>query len=151
VKPLDAARAVQAWYPQIYLACHRDHKRAVNTSSGISPRESTILAHLDGETPVTMTALARHLGIGTPSLSAAIKRLVRLGYVDQGSDDRDARRRPLRLSEAGIRAMADSSVLDTARVRAMLRRLNVEERARALDGLGLLARAARRLSDRERT
>jgi DNA-binding MarR family transcriptional regulator len=149
VKPLEAVRAIQTWYPQIYLACHRDHKRAANTGSGISPRESTILAHLDRETPMTMTALARHLGIGAPSLSAAIKRLVRLGYVVQQADDRDARRRPLRLSAAGARAMADSSVLDSARVRVLLRGLSTGERARALDGLALLARAARRLSDQE--
>ena len=149
MKPLEAVRAIQTWYPQIYLACHRNHKLAANTGSGISARESTILAHLDTETPMTVTTLARHLGIGAPSLSAAIKRLVRLGYVVHQADDRDARRRPLRLSAAGVRAMADSSVLDSARVRAMLLWLRPEERARALEGLALLARAARRLSDRE--
>lgn len=142
----DAIRAVQTWYPQIYLACHRDHKRAGNTASRISPRESTILAHLDERTGTTVTDLARHLGIGAPSMSAAIKRLVRLGYVVQTPDEEDARRRHVRLSAAGVRAMADSSVLDTARVKALLRALDEPRRRRALDGLSLLASAARTLA-----
>jgi DNA-binding MarR family transcriptional regulator len=146
VKDLDAVQAVQTWYPQIYLACHRDHKRARNTSSGISPRDSSILAHLHPQTPVTATALARHLGIGAPALSAALKRLVRLGYVVQGKDARDARVRPLRLSPQGARAMADSSVLEGSRVREVLRRLSAGERVRALEGLALLARASRELT-----
>ena len=146
---LDAAvRSIQTWYPQIYLACHHRHKRATNTSSGISPRESTILAHLDERTPVTNTALARHLGVGAPALSAAIKRLVGLGYVVQQADDRDARRRLLRLTAAGARAMADSSVLESTRVRALLRCLKSAERTRALEGLALLARAARQVTTR---
>lgn len=146
MKARDAVQSVQTWYPQIYLACHRDHKRARNTASGISPRESSILAHLDLKTPTTATALARHLGIGAPAMSAALKRLVRLGYVVQDADARDGRLRPLRLSAEGARAMAASSVLEGSRVRAVLRRLSAEERVRALDGLALLARAARELS-----
>ena len=144
---LDAAvRSIQTWYPQIYLACHHRHKRATNTPSGISPRESTILAHLDERTPVTSTALAGHLGVGAPALSASIKRLVRLGYVAQQPDQRDARRRLLRLTGTGARAMADSSVLESARVRALLRCLEGAERTRALEGLALLARAARQVA-----
>ena len=38
--------------------------------------------------------------------------------------------------------MQAGSVLDTARVRLMLARLSRDDRQRAIDGLGLLARAA---------
>ena len=81
-------------------------------------------------------------------MSAALKRLVRLGFVVQDADARDGRLRPLRLSAAGARAMAESSVLEGTRVRAVLRRLSAEERGRALEGLALLARASRELSAR---
>lgn len=139
----DAVRCVQTWYPQIYLACHVDHKRPKTTRSGISPRESSLLAHLDSRVPVTPADLARHLGIGAPSMSAMLKRLTRLGYVAQQRDPNDARRREVRLTAAGASAMAESSVLEADRVESLLKRLKPAERTRALDGLSLLARAAR--------
>ena len=139
----DDVRSVQTWYPQIYLACHVDHKRARTSRNGLSPRDSTILAHLDERTPVTPAALARHLRIGAPTVSAAIRRLVAGGYVEQRADASDRRRRQLRLTAAGGAAMSESSVLEAARVRTLLRQLTAAERVRALDGLALLARAAR--------
>ena len=145
-----SVRAIQTWYPQIYLACHLDHKRASTSRSGISPRDSSILAHLDETAAMTPAALARHLGIGAPSMSAALKRLTALGYVAHDRDPIDRRRLRLRLTPAGAAAMADSSVLETDRVRAMLRRLTPDQRRRALEGLELLAGAARSLMTRTR-
>ena len=142
----SAVRQVQTWYPQIYLACHVDHKRSRTTGSGISPRDSSLLAHLDQRDPVTPAALAKHLRIGAPTLSAALKRLARLGYVAQARDAQDARRLEVRLTAAGAQAMSESSVLEASRVHTLLKRLTPQERARALDGLGLLARAARELA-----
>ena len=75
-------------------------------------------------------------------MSAAIKRLVRLGYIDQSRDPDDARTWQLRLTARGARAMRGSSVLDATRVRAMLAALTGDERRRALEGLALLAKAA---------
>jgi DNA-binding MarR family transcriptional regulator len=147
----DDVRSVQTWYPQIYIACHLDHKRARTTRSGLSPRDSTILAHLDERSSVSPAALARHLAVGAPTMSAAIRRLVDAGYVQQGPDPADGRRRQLRLTPTGAAAMAESSVLDAGRVRAMLRRLTAAERDRALDGLALLAAAARAVTRGRRT
>jgi hypothetical protein len=42
--------------------------------------------------------------------------------------------------------MSESSVLEPDRVHSLLKQLTPEERARALDGLALLARAARELA-----
>ncbi len=145
----SAVRRVQTWYPQIYLACHVDHKRARTTGSGISPRDASLLAHLDERQPVAPASLAKHLRVGAPTLSAALKRLARLGYVVQARDPLDARRREVRLTTAGAQAMSESSVLEASRVQALLKRLTPDERARAIDGLGLLARAARHLSREE--
>ena len=144
-----SVRGVQTWYPQIYLACHVDHKRHRTTASRISPRDSSLLAHLNERVAVSPAELARHLRIGAPTLSAAIKRLVALGYVSQEADAIDGRRRQLRLTRQGARAMAESSVLETSRVRALLKRLTATERERALEGLALLARAARDLARRD--
>ena len=87
-------------------------------------------------------ALARHLGVVPSTMSAAVKRLSALGYIARGRDARDRRAASLRLSPQGARAMQAGSVLETARVAAMLRRLSAADRARAIDGLELLAAAA---------
>jgi hypothetical protein len=53
----------------------------------------------------------------------------------------------LRLTSAGVRVRQASSVLDPGRVEAVVARLSAEERAEALRGLSLLARAAQEHMD----
>lgn len=134
---------VQVAYPQIYLACHTRHVRRRSSSTGLSPADSSLLAHLDETRPIRPTALARHLGVAASTLSAAITRLTAHGYIIQHRDDADRRAVGLLLSIKGARAMQASSVLESVRVRRVLERLTAAERARALEGLALLARASR--------
>src|SRR5262245_2414113 len=136
-------RFVQVCYPQIYFACHTRHLRRRSTPTRLSASDSTLLAHLDERVSVRPTALAQHLGLSPSTLSAAVKRLTAHGYIVQQRPDGDGRVRDLRLSKSGAAAMQASSVLESARVRAMLARLSTSERERALDGLSLLAAAAR--------
>jgi DNA-binding MarR family transcriptional regulator len=143
-------RIVQTCYPQIYLACHTRHQRAASSAHRLSARDSSLLAHLDERRPTTPSALARHLGVGGPTMSAAVKRLVRLGYVEQERDPDDARSIRLRLAQKGAAAMRDSSVLEAPRVRRMLAQLAPAERRTALAGLSLLARAAQTVMKEER-
>ena len=138
--------AVQRHYPQIYLACHTRHQRRRSNAAALTPHESSLLAHLSEEQPMRAARLAHHLGIGASTLSAAIKRLTTLGYIAREKDAKDGRAAALRLSRLGARAMQAGSVLETRRVAAMLARLAPSDRARALDGLALLATAARSLS-----
>ena len=136
-------RVVQTAYPQIYFACHTRHVKRVSSSTQLSATDSTLLAHLDEDTPVRATKLAGHLGLAASTLSAAINRLVTLGYVVQRRDSKDGRAIDLRLSAKGAAAMQASSVLESARVKAMLNHLSATDRRRALEGLSLLASAAR--------
>jgi DNA-binding MarR family transcriptional regulator len=142
-------RLVQTCYPQIYLACHTRHTRAASSPQQLSPRDSTLLAHLDEKRPTTPSVLARHLGVGGPTISAAVKRLVRLGYIEQERDPDDARSVRLRLGQKGAAAMRDSSVLEPARVRRMLEKLAPGDRRAALNGLAVLAEAARRVMEEQ--
>jgi DNA-binding MarR family transcriptional regulator len=64
-------------------------------------------------------------------------------------DPADARRRLVRLTDAGRDAVARDSVLDPQRVAALLGKLPPAERRRAVDGLRLLGEAARRLQEEE--
>jgi DNA-binding MarR family transcriptional regulator len=139
-------RAVQRYYPQIYLACHTQHQRRRANTASLTASESSLLAHLSGDEPLRAATLARHLGVGASTLSAAVKRLTDLGYIVRERDVADQRALSLRLSPLGLRAMQASSVLETRRVVLVLSKLSPEERARAIDGLRLLADAARRTS-----
>jgi DNA-binding MarR family transcriptional regulator len=135
-------RAVQAFYPRIYLACHLRHVRRATSPANVTAGESMVLGHLDARRPIRPTSLAAHLGVAKSSLSATIKRLTALGYVARVADEKDGRSAGLCLTRAGARAMAAGSVLDESRVKALLLELTPGERARAVEGLALLARAA---------
>jgi DNA-binding MarR family transcriptional regulator len=142
----ERVRAIQRWYPQIYLACHTRHQRAASSDARLSANDSSVLAHLDERDAMTAGNLARHLGIGASTLSATLNRLVKLGYITRTPAAADRRIVELRLSKTGARAMQGSSVLESARVAALLAELTPGEQQLALDGLALLARAARQLS-----
>jgi DNA-binding MarR family transcriptional regulator len=140
--------AVQRYYPQIYLACHTQHQRRRSNAASLTANESSLLAHLAHDEPLRASTLARHLGVGASTLSAAIKRLAALGYIVRERDHHDQRALALRLSAQGARAMQGSSVLETKRVAMMLSKLSAADRVRAIDGLRLLADAARRAGKR---
>ena len=141
--PSDLASAVQRYYPQIYLACHADHVRARSTAFRLSAQDSALLAHLDEDSPMLAGDLARHLGISASSLSAAIKRLGGLGYLERRPRPRDRRQVDLHLTARGAEAMASTSVLDRRRVEGVLATLSAAQRKRAVAGLATLAAAAR--------
>ena len=139
-----AVRLVQVAYPQIYFACHTRHVRRASTPTQLAATDSTLLAHLDERESVRATSLAKHLGLAASTLSAAIARLAALGYVVQRRGTDDGRAVDLLLSVKGAAAMQASSVLESSRVKKMLGRLTPAERKRALDGLALLGKAARK-------
>ena len=138
----EAVRRVMTLYPKIFFACHTRHVRDPETSQELSAHQASILDHLDATETLPLKSLARHMGVTPSTMSLSIERLVRQGYVRRTRDARDARRICLRLAPAGLRIRKANSVLDPARVRAMLTKLTPARRARALDGLALLARAA---------
>ncbi len=141
----DHVRDVQRFYPQVYLACHRAHVRAGSTAWRVSSHDAAILSHLDRTDGMSPAALAAHLGVVASTLSASIKRLAALGYLERRVRDDDRRRHALLLTSQGAEAIASTSVLDETRVRALLRRLGDDDRAAAVAGLRLLARAAREI------
>ena len=141
---LDVLRS----YPQIYLACHVEHRTRSSSPTGITSRDASLLAHVEDPAGSSPAALARHLGISPSTLSAALARLEAQGMLAIRSDPADARRRRICLTAAGRAAMAENSVLDPSRVAALLGTLAADERRAAVAGLKLLAKAARRYRER---
>ena len=139
----DAVRQVLHHYPRIFFACHTRHRRDPQSRRLLSQHQGSILDHLDDVEPTNLMDLARHMGVTPSTMSLSIERLVRRGYVLRTRDPRDRRRIRLLLSPAGVRVKEAQQVLEPARVRGMLTKLSESDRADALRGLALLARAAR--------
>jgi len=58
--------------------------------------------------PCTMSELARHKGVGLPTMSKSIEMLVRKGWVERWVDKTDRRQTLVRLTSHGRRVLADS-------------------------------------------
>lgn len=137
-----AMTAVMTLYPRIYFACHTRHVRDPQSQRLLSRHQASVLAHLDEIEPTTVMDLATHMGVTPATMSVSIDRLERKGYVVRLKDAKDRRRVHVRLTTAGVRVKEASSVLDAARVEALVARLTNDERTRAIDGLALLANAS---------
>jgi len=134
--------AVLEHYPRIYFACHTRHVREPLSGDVLSSHQVSILDHLSTSEPTSLSELAAHMGVTASTMSLGTDRLVAGGYVRRARDRADKRRLRLLLTAKGQRVREAHSVLDPVRVGAVLKRLSEPDRARALRGLELLARAA---------
>jgi len=137
----DVQRLLAA-YPRIFFACHRRHVRDPEASKTLSAHQASILDHLDTVEPMSLNDLAAHMGVTPSTMSLAVDRLERAGYVVRERSTADRRRLQLRLTEAGDRMKEASSVLEPDLVSTLLRQLSAADRRDALRGLELLAQAA---------
>ena len=141
-RPDDALLRIQSAFPRIYHACHTHHQTGRAAAQALSPRDGSLLAHLNEREPLAQSALAKHLGLAKSTLSEALKWLEKSGYVAREADPADPRGTLVRRTNAGTQAMSEGSVLETSRLQAALAHLSAGELTRAVDGLELLARAA---------
>lgn len=149
-----ALQVIQVSYPQVYLACHTRHQRKRTTSHRLSARDSSILSHLDVHTPVAPAKLARHLGIARSTLSEAIKRLTSMGYTIQSSRSPVAGSRGgvgIALTDKGLEAIRETSVLEEPRLRAVLQHLTAAQLRDVARGMNALAAACIRQATIEPT
>jgi DNA-binding MarR family transcriptional regulator len=138
-------------YSQIYFACHTRHVHDPESGTRVSARQASILSHLDSVEPTPLSQLASHMGVTVSTMSIAVDRLLRQGYVVRDRAESDARVRHVRLTTAGERLRAAQKVLEPQLVRAMLSRLSPAERRDALRGLELLGTAAREQTKERRS
>jgi DNA-binding MarR family transcriptional regulator len=138
----DGVRRLMNLYPRVFFTCHERHVQDPATRRLVSEHQASILAHLDEIHPMSLTGLARHMGVTPGTMSIAVQRLERRGYIRRRRDKADSRRTLLTLSAAGARLRDAQSVLAPHRVRDLLARLAPADRERALEGLAVLASAA---------
>ena len=138
----EAIYRVQSAYPKIYLACHRRHQNSKTTEHSLSQRDASLLAHLSRDVGFTQNQLAQHLGISKSTLSEALTWLESCGYVKRTASGKDQRAIEVMLTEEGCLAMSSSSVLEAEKLEVLLDSLTSDQRAQAIEGLEILARAA---------
>lgn len=137
----DIVTQIQLDYPKIYLACHKEHVKERSNKEYLSSRDSTLLAHISSDDYSTPTQLAKHLNISLSTLSEALSKLEKLKFIHSQIDPEDSRKRQIRLSSKGLKAMKDLSVLDTDKLTQLLRKLSQEEMKTVATGISILAKA----------
>ncbi len=141
---------IQLAYPRLYLACHTRHQRKRSSSTRLSSRDSSILAHLGPEQPTTPARLATHLNISRSTLSEAVKRLTALGYTSQAVRAPSGGRRGgigILLTPKGLDAIRDTSVLESARLREVLGQLTTSDLKTVEKAMSALASACERRAE----
>jgi len=79
----------------------------------IEPASYSVLATLQQMGPQRMTAIARHLGIGKPTLSRQLSTLEARGFIEKATDPADGRAQMVSLTNEG-RARLESAQGDRA-------------------------------------
>lgn len=133
---------IQACFPEIYFTCHTHHANA-ESPYGLTPRDSTLLAHIAGLDGIETGDLARHLGRAKSTLSAALKKLESNNLITVERPPGDARRRRLRITETGRACISQTSVLETNILTEVLASMPQADQQAAAQGLQLLAAACR--------
>jgi DNA-binding MarR family transcriptional regulator len=82
-----------------------------------------------GRAPCTMSELARHRGVGLPTISKSVEMLFRRGWVERWVDKSDRRQTLVRLTVKGRRVLADFRKRAEALVDQQLASLPAHERA----------------------
>lgn len=131
-------------YSWISFVCRTRHVHDSESESVITDHQARILDNLDHLEPISLTELAKRMGVTLSTMSLAVDRLEHLHLVLRARDPEDGRRLQLTLTEEGVRMKESHVVLDPERVRRVLERLSAEERGEVLRGLALLAKAAQR-------
>jgi DNA-binding MarR family transcriptional regulator len=142
---------IQACYPEIYFACHVDHRSGDSTGGALSARDGSLLAHIAGLDGCDATRLARHLGRAKSTLSPALKKFEAMGLIAVHVPAGDARRKCLRITAAGRRIISGTSVLERGRLCAVLELMPAEDRQQAVKGMELIAAACRAFMAKEGT
>lgn len=141
---MSQVRELMDAYPRIYFACHTRHVRDADSGVELTSHQASILDHLDEKEPLSLKALAAHMGVTPATMSIHVNRLSGKGLIRRTRNPSDNRGVELRLTQQGAALRDAKSVLDADRVAALLAELSEEERRKALDGLVLLAEAAGR-------
>lgn len=117
----------------------------------VNPTDLRAMSALLGRGPMTVSELADEIGLGRPSTSMSVDRLVHLGHVTRERDDGDRRRVTIRATP-GSAAKARGALLPMIReIDALMDPMTEAERSLVHEYLRAVAGAMQRQIDSIRT
>src|ERR1700733_15465626 len=112
--------------------------------ASLGPRHMPALRAVATAGPMSVSELARRLGLGLSTTSAIVVQLSRAGLLDRAEDDADRRRTIVRLDEKYGEAISTWAVQSLTPLRDTLERLPPKARAQFLEGWRILHEEATR-------
>ena len=122
--------------------------REAAEGGSLGPRHMPALLAVATAGPMSVTELARRLGLGLSTTSAIVGELARAGLLERAEDERDHRRTIVRLPAEHSEAVAGWARRALAPVRATLERLSPGARAQFLEGWRILHEEVTRAASR---
>jgi DNA-binding MarR family transcriptional regulator len=120
--------------------------------SSLGKRHASALLAVAAAEPISVSELAKRLGLLLSSTSTIVGELSRAGLLERAEDDRDRRRTIVRVHEDYREAMEGWLEVALAPIRHTLERLSPQARAHFMDGWRVLHEEAARLgSDASQT
>jgi DNA-binding MarR family transcriptional regulator len=123
---------------------HEIREAALRGSLG--PRHMPALLAVATAGPLSVSDLARRLGLGLSTASATVGELSRAGLVERSEDEHDRRRTIVRLPEGHREVIAGWAQQALAPLRGTLERLSPRARAQFMQGWRILHEEATRIS-----
>jgi DNA-binding MarR family transcriptional regulator len=112
----------------------------------LGPRHMPALLAVVAAEPLSVSELARRLGLGLSTTSAIVGQLSRAGLLERAEDEADRRRTIVRLHEKDREVIGRWAEQALAPLRGTLERLSVQARAHFMEGWRILHEEAIRTS-----
>jgi len=110
------------------------------TLDGLTPSQLSVLASLDRQGPMTLSALAENEGVAGSSISGIVARLADKGLVERIPNPEDRRSTLVESTENGRTVLEKGRGERTAYLAKRLERLSAEEREVLAEAVAILAR-----------
>jgi DNA-binding MarR family transcriptional regulator len=123
--------------------------REAAARGSLGPRHARPLLAVAAAEPLSVSELARRLGLGLSTTSALVGQLNRAGLLDREEDDADRRRTIVRLHDGYRSAITRWQSESLAPLRATLDGLSDEARAGFMEGWRLLHEEATRATQQD--
>lgn len=114
--------------------------RELMTAAGVTTAQAAVMAVVAAEEQPTQKAVAEALGLNESAMTAMIKRLIALGYIDRQTCANDGRARQLSLTLGGVTALEHIGE-PFARINRRL------EKALGVDGIAVCAGYNKKIAD----
>jgi putative acetyltransferase len=112
--------------------------------SDISLSQCHILVELEKNGTLTANEISSLLVVDKSSVSRSIARLIEYGFITVIDGHSDRRRKPLKLTKAGLKKVSEIHKVSNLRVQDALKTLDAQELESAYNGLSLYVKALRR-------